>query len=284
MPEGDTVFHAAARLRKALAGKTLTRSDFRVPRYATLDVAGQEVDSVGSYGKHLFVRTPELSIHTHLKMEGVWRVYQPGQRWTKPGFTARLILATADAEAVGFSLGLVEVLRRADEHTATDHLGPDLLGPNWDPAEAVRRLSRNPAQPIGLALLDQTNLAGLGNIFRTEVCFLHRTHPATPVAAVDNLPALVDTAHRILTEAALHPPRRPFVYGRPRQPCPRCRTPLQARPLTDPSHPTHPDRTIYFCPHCQPPPDSGLATRAVPRSAVSEFGVSCDRLGYGSCP
>ncbi|MCP9620782.1 Fpg/Nei family DNA glycosylase, partial [Nocardia otitidiscaviarum] len=182
MPEGDTVFLAAERLRAALVGKTLTRTDFRVPRYATLDLRGEPVDSVGSYGKHLFVRTPRLSIHTHLKMEGTWRVYTPGQRWTKPGFTARLILATADTEAVGFSLGQVEVLPRTDEHTATDHLGPDLLGPNWDPDEALRRMRTHPDQPIGLALLDQRNLAGIGNIYRSEICFLRRVHPATPVA------------------------------------------------------------------------------------------------------
>ena len=93
MPEGDAVFLTAKRLRPALAGKTLTRSDFRVPRYATLDLRGQRVESVGTYGKHLFIRTAEVSIHTHLKMEGSWRVYAPGQRWTKPGFTARVVLA-----------------------------------------------------------------------------------------------------------------------------------------------------------------------------------------------
>ncbi|MTE11739.1 Fpg/Nei family DNA glycosylase [Nocardia aurantiaca] len=252
MPEGDAVFLTAARLRKALAGKVLTRSDFRVPRYATLDLKGREIESVGSYGKHLFVRTPELAIHTHLKMEGEWRVYQPGQRWTRPGFTARLVLVTADAEAVGFSLGLVEVLRRTDEHTATDHLGPDLLAPDWDPTEAVRRLSRTPGRPIGLALLDQTNLAGIGNIYRSEICFLRRVHPATPVGDIDDLRALVDEAHRVLAEAATEPPWRALAYGRQHRPCPRCGTPLVVRLLGDDEHATRADRAIYFCPRCQP--------------------------------
>lgn len=254
MPEGDTVFLAAARLRTALVGKTLTRSDFRVPKYATLDLRGQEVESVGSYGKHLFVRTPDLSIHTHLKMEGVWRVYTPGQRWTKPGFTARLILANADAEAVGFSLGLVEVLRRADEHTAVDHLGPDLLGPNWDAAESVRRLLTRPERPIGLALLDQTNLAGIGNIYRSEACFLRRIHPATPVGEITDLPGLVEEARRILEQGAHHPPRRTLAYGRQRQPCRRCGTPLVVHLLADDPALARADRGIYFCPRCQPPP------------------------------
>ncbi|WP_327143912.1 DNA-formamidopyrimidine glycosylase family protein [Nocardia sp. NBC_01327] len=256
MPEGDTVFLAAARLRRALDGKTLTRSDFRVPKYATLDLRGEPVESVGSYGKHLFVRTPGLSIHTHLKMEGVWRVYTPGQRWTKPGFTARLILATADSEAVGFALGLVEVLRRADEHTAVDHLGPDLLGPNWDTAEAVRRLSGKPEQPIGSALLDQRNLAGIGNIYRSEICFLGRVHPATPVGDLADLPALVDEAHRVLTQAAHQPPWRALAYGRQRRPCRRCGTTMLVHLLADDPALPRADRGIYFCPRCQPAPPS----------------------------
>lgn len=254
MPEGDAVFHTAERLRKALAGKLLTRSDFRVPRYATLDLKGQPVESVGTYGKHLFVRTPELSVHTHLKMEGEWRVYAPGQRWTKPGFTARLVLATEDAEAVGFSLGLVEVLRRSEEHTATDHLGPDLLGPDWDAAEAVRRLSADPARPIGLALLDQTNLAGIGNIYRSEICFLRRVHPATPVGEIEDLPALVAEAHRVLMRATHEPPWRPLAYGRQRRPCQRCGTGLVVHLLGDEADATRAERGIYFCPRCQPRP------------------------------
>ncbi|MBO0853232.1 MAG: Fpg/Nei family DNA glycosylase [Nocardia sp.] len=255
MPEGDAVYLTAARLRTALEGKTLTRSDFRVPRYATLDLRGRRVESVGSYGKHLFVRTEALSIHTHLKMEGSWRVYRPGQRWTKPGFTARLVLATADAEAVGFSLGLVEVLSLTDEHTAVDHLGPDLLGPNWDAAQALRRLGADPRRPIGLALLDQTTMAGVGNIYRSEICFAERIHPGTPVAAVPDLPGLVDTAHRILTRAAHHPPWPAAVYGRQHRPCRRCGSMIVVRMLgPDSASARTSERGIYFCPRCQPTP------------------------------
>ncbi|WP_280245255.1 DNA-formamidopyrimidine glycosylase family protein [Nocardia abscessus] len=258
MPEGDTVFLTAERLRAALEGKELTRSDFRVPRYATVDLRGQVVESVGSYGKHLFIRTPTVSVHTHLKMEGSWRVFHCGQRWTKPRVAARVVLSTADVEAVGFSLGTVEVVRMRDEHRVVDHLGPDLLGPNWDAAEAVRRLERYPDQPIGVALLDQRNLAGIGNVFRSEVCFLRRVHPATKVGDVPDLLALVNEAHRILAEAAAKPPRRPLAYGRTHRPCPRCGTPFAADLLGD----TAPDydrvvqreRGIFFCPQCQPVP------------------------------
>ncbi|MEU7634127.1 DNA-formamidopyrimidine glycosylase family protein [Nocardia sp. NPDC049220] len=258
MPEGDTVYLAARRLRAALAGKTLTRSDFRVPRYATVDLRDEVVDSVGSYGKHLFIRTPTVSVHTHLKMEGSWRVFHCGQRWTKPRVAARLVLSTDEVEAVGFSLGTVEVVRVSEEHRIVDHLGPDLLGPNWNAADAVRRLERYPDQSIGVALLDQRNLAGIGNIFRSEICFLRRVHPATRVGAVPDLLALVNEANRVLTEAVRTPPRRPLAYGRAHRPCQRCGTPLVADLLGD----TAPDfdrvvqreRGIYFCPRCQPVP------------------------------
>ncbi|MEU1548401.1 DNA-formamidopyrimidine glycosylase family protein [Nocardia sp. NPDC005745] len=264
MPEGDTVYLAAERLRAALAGKELTRSDFRVPRYATVDLRGQVVESVGSYGKHLFIRTPTVSIHTHLKMEGSWRVFHCGQRWTRPRVAARVVLSTTDIEAVGFSLGKVDVVRVRDEHRIVDHLGPDLLGPEWDAAEAVRRLERYPDQPIGVALLDQRNLAGIGNVFRSEVCFLRRVHPATRVGDVPDLLAVVNEAHRILTEAVRKPPRRPLAYGRTHRPCQRCGTPLVADLLGD----TAPDydrvvqreRGIFFCPQCQPvPSEPGVA-------------------------
>ncbi|MFD8246329.1 DNA-formamidopyrimidine glycosylase family protein [Nocardia sp. NPDC059691] len=258
MPEGDTVFLAAKRLRTALAGKELTRSDFRVPRYATVDLRGQVIESVGSYGKHLFIRTPTVSVHTHLKMEGSWRVFHCGQRWTKPRVAARVVLSTADVEAVGFSLGTVEVVRVSDEHRIVDHLGPDLLGPDWDAAEAVRRLARYPDQPIGVALLDQRNLAGIGNIFRSEVCFLRRVHPATRVRDVPDLLAMVNEAHRILAESVAKPPRRALAYGRTHRPCQRCGTPLAADLLGD-TAPDHDrvvqrERGIFFCPRCQPIP------------------------------
>ncbi|WP_280417191.1 DNA-formamidopyrimidine glycosylase family protein [Nocardia carnea] len=259
MPEGDVVFLAAGRLRAALVGETLTRSDFRVPRYATVDLRGQVVDSVASYGKHLFVRTETVSIHTHLKMEGSWRVFHCGQRWTKPRVTARLVLGTDEVEAVGFDLGLVEVLRRADEHTAIDHLGPDLLGPDWDPAVAVDRLARQPDTPIGLALLDQRNLAGIGNIYRSEVCYLRKVHPARPVAEAGDLLALVNEARRVLYRAAHQPPWRPLVYGRARRPCQRCGTAVRVELLGESAPPgdrvSRRERGIYYCPKCQVIPE-----------------------------
>jgi endonuclease-8 len=248
MPEGDTVFRAAGRLRTALAGKELTICDVRVPRYATVDLTGERVDEVVSRGKHLFVRVGSASFHTHLKMEGVWHVYSPGERWRRPGFTARLILGTEDATAVGFSLGKVEVLARDRDFEAVAHLGPDLLGPDWDRAEALRRLRADPQRPVGLAVLDQRNLAGIGNIYRNEGCWLARVHPRRPIGEVDNLGELVDETQRILSDSARVRLHRPMVYGRARMPCPRCRTTIRLEMFGD--GPTR-ERSLYVCPRCQ---------------------------------
>lgn len=249
MPEGDVVWHAAARLNRALAGKVLTKSDFRVPRYATVDLRGQTVDETVSRGKHLLTRIGKVSVHTHLKMEGIWRVYSPGQRWNRPAHQARLILAADGIEAVGFALGIVEVLPRDDEDRAVGHLGPDLLGPDWDPDEAMRRLLAAPERPLGLALLDQSNLAGIGNIYRSEICWVCRVDPRIPVGSVPDLAALVHQSHEVLM-AATHQgrPWQQQAYGRRGMPCRRCNSGIQAAVLSD--HPTG-DRKVYFCPRCQ---------------------------------
>ena len=273
MPEGDSVWRAAHQLHQALAGQTLTASDFRVPRFATLNLAGWTVAEVVPRGKHLLMRVvgPEnrkLTIHSHLKMEGSWQVYPPGGRWRKPGFTARCVLRTAAADAVGFSLGIVEVVKTAEEDTIVGHLGPDLLGPDWDPAEAERRIRAAPEVPIGVALLDQRNLAGIGNIYRCEACFLSGVHPASPVSAVADLLTLMTDAKQLL-EANLGPGRRVtflnprgmpvgrmagrpgyWVYGREHQPCLKCRTPIRRGVLGKPNG--EEERDIYFCPQCQP--------------------------------
>ena len=125
MPEGDTVWHTATILRDALAGKTLTRCDVRVPKYATVDLTGQAVDEVISRGKHLFIRVGSGSIHSHLKMEGSWKVHPVGKP-SKAGYRIRIILETADIQAAGIDLGVLEVLDRAHDLDAVSHLGPDL--------------------------------------------------------------------------------------------------------------------------------------------------------------
>jgi endonuclease-8 len=273
MPEGDSVWRAASQLHKALSGQKLTASDFRVPRFATLNLAGWTVEEVVPRGKHLLMRlqgpgNQKLTIHSHLKMEGAWQIYPPGGRWRKPGFTARCVLRTAAADAVGFSLGIVEVVRTADEYSIVGHLGPDLLGPDWDPAEAERRIRAAPDVPVGVALLDQRNLAGIGNIYRCEACFLSGVHPASPVSAVLDLRTLMTDAKQLLEAnlgrgrrmTVLNPRGMPvgrmagrggyWVYGREHQPCLKCGTPIRRGVLGKPSG--EEERDIYFCPHCQP--------------------------------
>ena len=141
MPEGDTVFHTAAKLREALQGKTLTRCDVRVPRYATVDLTGERVDEVVSRGKHLFIRVGGASIHSHLKMDGSWWVTSTG-RPSRAGHRIRIILEAGDVQAAGIDLGVLEILERDDDEEAVAHLGPDLLGPDWDPHVAAANLDR----------------------------------------------------------------------------------------------------------------------------------------------
>ncbi|MGX1162463.1 endonuclease-8 [Arthrobacter sp. SLBN-100] len=273
MPEGDSVWRAASQLHQALAGQKLIASDFRVPRFATLNLAGWTVAEVVPRGKHLLMRMvgpgdKKLTIHSHLKMEGTWQVYPPGGRWRKPGHTARCVLRTPVADAVGFSLGIVEVVATADEESIVGFLGPDLLGPDWDLDEAERRVRASPGVPIGVALLDQRNLAGIGNIYRCETCFLSRVHPASPVSAVEDVRTMMTNAKQLL-EVNLGPGRRVtilnpegmpvgrmagrpgyWVYRREHQPCLKCGTPIQRGTLGKPNG--EEERDIYFCPRCQP--------------------------------
>ena len=260
MPEGDTVWQAARRLDAALTGHALTECDIRVPRYATVDLSGATVDAVLARGKHLLTRIGDHTIHTHLKMEGAWHVYPRGARWKRPGHQARIVLGTEDAVAVGFSLGITEVLDPADEATVVGHLGPDLLGPDWDAAVATANLIAAGDRPIGEALLDQRILAGIGNVYRNEICFLRGVDPRTPTERVPGLDQVVDLAHRLLranrdrpvrvTTGDRRPGRRDWVYGRGGKPCLRCGTLVVAAEFGE--QPGR-ERSIFYCPTCQPP-------------------------------
>ncbi|MER6127155.1 DNA-formamidopyrimidine glycosylase family protein [Streptomyces sp. NPDC001795] len=262
MPEGDTVHQVAKRLHGALAGKVLTRSDLRVPRYATADLTGRTVLDVTPRGKHLLTRIEGgLTLHSHLKMDGAWKVYAAGQRWSGgPAHQIRAILGTVDRTAVGYRLPVLELLRTTDEHRAVGHLGPDLLGPDWDPDKALENLLRDPARPLGEALLDQRNLAGIGNVYKSELCFLLR---ATPWLPAGDLPAehtarLPLLAKRLLEANRDRPVRSTtgrreqdlFVYGRAPRPCLRCGTPVRVADQGDGSR----ERPTYWCPSCQSGP------------------------------
>ncbi|MEO8527934.1 MAG: DNA-formamidopyrimidine glycosylase family protein [Pseudolysinimonas sp.] len=258
MPEGDTVWKTAQLQNAALAGHLLTSSDIRVPKFATVDLAGETVHEVVARGKHLFHRIGELSIHSHLKMEGIWRAYAPGEKWQRPAHLARVILDTPNVQAVGFELGLLEVIPTAHEAEVVAYLGPDLLGPDWDAAEAVSRLAAAPEVPVYVAVLDQRNLAGIGNVYANEMCFVRGLLPTRPVGEVSDLPALVDLAERMLqankdrwtrsTTGDLRPGKRSWVYGRRGRPCRRCGTRLLGGEL---GHLGTEERVVTWCPRCQ---------------------------------
>ncbi|MFE0808874.1 Fpg/Nei family DNA glycosylase [Streptomyces sp. NPDC058848] len=264
MPEGDTVWQAARRLHHALAGKVLTRSDFRVPRYATADLTGRTVLDVTPRGKHLLARVEGgLTVHSHLRMDGSWKVFAAGRRWSGgPAHQIRAVLGTVDRTAVGYRLPVLEILRTADEGRAVGHLGPDLLGPDWDPDQALANLLGDPARPLGEALLDQRNLAGIGNVYKCELCFLLGVTPWLPVGELPaphaaKVPAL---AKRLLEANRDRPVRRTtgraprgpdlFVYGRAPRPCLRCGTAVRVADQGDGSR----ERPTYWCPVCQAGP------------------------------
>jgi endonuclease VIII len=268
VPEGDTVWQTAARLDDALAGRELTRCDLRVPKLATVDLTGHLVEAVQARGKHLLMRFGNgWTLHSHLRMEGSWRIFESGESWRGgPAHQIRAILGTSARTAVGYRLPVLELLRTADEQRAVGHLGPDLLDPAWDAAsaaEAVRRLSADPTRAIGEALLDQRNLAGIGNVYKSELCFLSGVTPWTPVAEVPDLPRLVERAHRLLaanrdrplriTTGETRPGRTLWVYGRKRGQCLRCATPLRCADQGAAGV----ERVTYWCPVCQQGPGPG---------------------------
>lgn len=257
MPEGDNVYRTARQLNDALAGCVLSGCDIRVPQFATVDLTGQRVHEVVSRGKHLLARIGDETLHSHLRMEGSWRLYRPGQRWGRPSFEARAVLQTAKWQAVGFLLAEVRVVPTAREDELVGHLGPDLLGDDWNADEAVRRLAADPTSPIAVALLDQRNLAGLGNVYVNELCFLRGVLPTRAVGDVD-LRAAVDLAHRLIVANRDRPERtttgdlrrgnRLWVYGRGGEPCRRCGTRIRHTRLGRTELEL---RETYHCPHCQ---------------------------------
>ncbi|BBY54839.1 endonuclease 8 2 [Mycolicibacillus koreensis] len=250
MPEGDTVWHTAAVLREGLAGRMLTGCDIRVPRFATVDLTGRVVDEVLSRGKHLFVRAGQASVHAHLKMEGSWRVTT---RAPRTDHRVRIILSAGDVHAVGVDLGLLEILDRSTDLAAVSHLGPDLLGDDWDPQVAAANLVADPMRPLSQALLDQTVMAGIGNVYSNELCFLRGISPSAPVSHETDPLRLVSQARRLLwanrtrwsrcTTGDTRRGERLWVYGRAGLPCRRCGTLIESADGGD--------RVLFWCSHCQ---------------------------------
>lgn len=261
MPEGDTVFRTARNLNRAFAGHRLTGADLRVPQLATAPLTGSVVRNCVSRGKHLLLRLqpqtdPEpVTLHSHLGMDGSWRVYAVGQRWrVRFPHLIRAVLRTTDAVAVGYQLHRLGLVPTCEEERLLAHLGPDLLDVEFDATEAVRRLRQDPSAPIADALRNQRHLAGIGNVYCAELLFLRGLWPWTPVGDVPDLPALVTLARRLLTAnrdravrtttGSLRRGNTTYVYGRRGAPCRRCQTLIESAQQGE--------RVTYWCPYCQP--------------------------------
>lgn len=270
MPEGDSVYLLARRLDRSLLGRRISRGDLRVPRHATADLSGRDVLEHATWGKHLLTRlSGDLTLHTHLRMDGSWSIVRAGKRLPRDLMPdVRVLLAVTEPNgapgptAYGLKLPVVELVRTDDEASIVGHLGPDPLRSDWDPAEAIRRLGSDPGRTLVAALLDQRNLAGLGNLWVNELAFLRGYSPWTPIHDVD-LPRTVTLAARALRHSALTPGahqvttgstrrgEQHWVSGRAHEPCRRCGTTIEvvAEVPGDPER-----RRTWWCPRCQPGP------------------------------
>ncbi|MFO7690722.1 MAG: DNA-formamidopyrimidine glycosylase family protein [Cryobacterium sp.] len=261
MPEGDTVYREAHALNEALAGSVLTRSDVRVPAFATVDFTGDTVQNVVSRGKHLLLRAGQNTVHSHLKMEGSWHRYRHGSPWRRPAFQARIVLETADWVAVGFELGLLEIVPTRNETDIVGHLGPDLLDPDWNAvlaADAAARLLQHPERPVAVALAEQRSLAGLGNVYVNELCFLRGLLPTRPLGEVRDVPAVVALARRLMlanrdrtertTTGNTRRGEQLWVYSRDGRPCRRCGTRIRRGSI---GRDDLLQRNSFWCPRCQ---------------------------------
>ncbi len=267
MPEGDTLYRTAATLQRWLAGRDVTAATTTVPGLAADRLVGQRVEKVEAWGKHLLVRfTSGQTLHSHLRMSGSWHVYPVGDAWLRPHRQARLVLTCGDRIAVCFNAPVVELLAARAElvHPSLAHLGPDVLAADVDLERVRRRARSRPGElALGELLLDQTIVAGIGNIWRCEALFAEGHNPWKGQALVDDdeLDALVTRASRLMrASAGIVPAPRPgspdagptgrpytrWVYKRQGQPCRRCRTIVEARRQGEEA------RTAYWCPTCQP--------------------------------
>jgi endonuclease-8 len=297
MPEGDAVRRTANRLHAALAGRELVRAEMRWPDLGGVDLAGRTVVEVDAYGKHLLLRIagtsdPEpspavrapsrpgrrvptvadtaLTWHTHLRMDGSFACYRTGsRRWPPVADQAvRAVLANAEWTAVGYWLGMMDLVPTGAEQALIGHLGPDLMAeefPSVGLAQALERFARRPDRPIGAALMDQTNVAGIGTIYMSESLYATGTSPWRPAAESD-LPAILAVARRQLLAAVTQPfpnttgdmrkGQTHYVHARVGRPCRRCGTTVRVAPVGDPAR----ERPAFYCPTCQPgraPTDDG---------------------------
>jgi endonuclease-8 len=274
MPEGDSIYRAAATLHRALSGKQVERFESMFPALTRVHedrpLTAGIVDKVESRGKHLLMHfSVGVVLRTHMRMNGTWHIYRPGERWQRPSRDMRVLVATRDFVAVGFNIPVAEFIRseRVRKHEVLARLGPDVLDAGFDPAEALRRLRARGSSQIGDAILNQRVLAGLGNVYKSEVLFSCRINPFVRVSALDDeaLGRVIESGRKLLrvnittnlapmttyagyrrTTGRADPRERLWVYGRARLPCRTCGTTIEVRKQGVGA------RLTYWCPHCQP--------------------------------
>ncbi|MFP7761783.1 DNA-formamidopyrimidine glycosylase family protein [Marisediminicola sp. LYQ85] len=263
MPEGDSVYRLAERLRPALDARLIVEGETRSGDAAGTSLAGWTITGHDTHGKHLLTRFDSgMTLHTHLRMQGSWTITAPGRRIPRRLLhDVRVRMQTNEGHtAWGIDLPVVDLVRTADEATVIGHLGPDPLRADWNADDAVRRIATAPGRSVNAALLDQRNLAGLGNLWVNEVCFLRGLDPWRRVGDID-VAALVSTASRALRASVTVPGmfqtttgitrrgERHWVVGRAGRPCLRCGTAVSVRGEVagDPEQ-----RRTWWCPRCQP--------------------------------
>lgn len=261
MPEGDTVFRAAARLHRALAGQPLRRAEIRWGEKRIPDVIGRQTVEVVAIGKHILHRIDGgITVHSHLRMEGTWRVvanerlrphelHQP---------SIRAVFGTDEYTALGRRLGMLDMLSTSREQEVVGHLGPDILAVSWDPGHVAPAVLGDP-RPIGEVLLDQRVVAGIGTLYDAETLFLERIAPWTPADELDAdaVRRILDRAHRLLTNGTKYDVQSTtgsrrrgeevYVHARSGRPCRRCGTTVRVAMIGSPPQ----DRTMFYCPRCQ---------------------------------
>ncbi|HMO10167.1 MAG TPA: DNA-formamidopyrimidine glycosylase family protein [Actinotalea sp.] len=250
MPEGDVLRRTAARLDRALAGQEVVRAELRWPDAAGTDLTGRTVLGTRAYGKHLLTRFDDgRTLHTHLRMDGYWRVHRSGATAAPERDPwVRAVVATGSWTALGHRLGMLDVLRTADEHTVIGHLGPDVLDddfPTAGLAGVVARYAQDP-RPVAEVLLDQRVQAGFGTIWMAEALYARRTWPWTPADRVEDVATLVMTGRELMSRSVTAP-RDSRVHGRAGRPCERCATPLVEGTAGTPPM----ERPVFYCPACQ---------------------------------
>jgi endonuclease-8 len=262
VPEGDTIHRAARTLHSALAGQTVTKFETVFPQLARVEMTGRSIERVEAVGKNLLMHfSGDLHLRTHMRMNGTWHIYRPGERWRKRHSEMRIVVETASWVAVGFNVPVAELhdSRSLERQEDLLRIGPDFLGETFDFDEAKRRIRERGDGEIADVLLNQRVVAGIGNEFKSEILFMARVNPFAKVSEVtdEQLETILQTARKVMlanvqkrsaariTNFSLDPRQKQFVYSRGGQPCRKCGNPVQyAKQGKD-------ARGTYWCAHCQ---------------------------------